>query len=103
MEKRLSPELIEPLNARTDTLELSVRVHNVLHNAKLTRVRDLAGMSEDRFGALLVLAYWDRVSPERMDSVVERGLKECREALADLGLSFGMTLDASETEVSDEG
>lgn len=99
MEKRLSPEL----NARTDTLELSVRIHNALHNAGLTHVRDLAEMSEDRFGALLVLAYWDRVSPERMDAVVERGLKECREVLADLGLSFGMTLDASEAEVGDEG
>ena len=78
----------ESLSKSVEELELSVRSYNCLKNADIQTIGDLVIRSE---GDMLKTKNFGRKS-----------LNEIKEILADMGLSFGMKLDAKGHPVREE-
>lgn len=77
MTKQMTPREIN-LSCRVDELEWSIRTGNCLQNANINYVGELVQKTETE---MLKIKNFGRKS-----------LKECREVLAELGLTFGMDL-----------
>ncbi|MBN2267066.1 MAG: DNA-directed RNA polymerase subunit alpha [Candidatus Babeliaceae bacterium] len=67
-----------------DTLEFSVRAHNCLVNAGLTRIIDLVNLTEDEL--------------QKIKNFGRKSFEEVKEGLKQFGLSLGMNIDETEAQ-----
>jgi DNA-directed RNA polymerase subunit alpha len=78
--ERVATQMYEVLNRSVEELELSVRSYNCLKNANIQSIGDLVQKSEAEM--------------LRTKNFGRKSLNEIKEILANLGLSFGMKIDA---------
>ena len=78
--ERVATQMYEVLNRSVEELELSVRSYNCLKNANIQTIGDLVQKSEAEM--------------LRTKNFGRKSLNEIKEILSNLGLSFGMKIDA---------